>query len=95
MFSQVRSLEEHLEKVEHAVQIGKEKQKDKVGIEDWTSFMNTHLLPVYNVADNDIKDATRRISSVRARAKKQEAKDAKQTADSQDSSDVEDAEDAD
>ena len=69
------------------MQIGREKLKETIEVEHWNHFMEVHLNPVWLVADNDVKDAGRRVASARARIKKEE--DAGNTAADDDGSDVE------
>ena len=74
-----------IDKVDYAVQIGKEKQNEKVDVEGWQAFQEACLDPIYHLADADVKDATRRITSEKTKAKKA-ATQQEQHADSDDES---------
>ena len=60
-----------MEKVEHAVKIGKEKLQETIEVDHWNHFIDTHLNPVWAVADNDVKDAARRVTAAKTRLKKE------------------------
>ena len=79
--------------MDSAIEIGRDKLAEKVDVETWPQFLETELLSVYNFADNDVKDATRRISSVKAKAKKDHEKAAEQAAGSDASSEPPEPED--
>ena len=69
---EVESLKDLENKVQHAHQIGQEKlngHKTCPNVEEWKAFLDNHIYSVVQVAEQDIKEAVRRTSSVKARLK--------------------------
>ena len=85
--------------MESAAQQAKEKSETKAdSLAEWQSMLEDVLYPLMNLADNDLKDASRRISSVKGkeRKKKEPKKNqaaAREGSDHDDGSDNADAED--
>ena len=66
----MNSLNHHHGEVKRAVEIGKGKLQEPLDVAAWTGFLEEVLMPVWQLADNDFKDAIRRINSEKARRKK-------------------------
>ena len=69
--TQVQSLQRIEPRVESAAQKAKDKSETKVdSVEEWQSMLEDEIYPVMNLADNDLKDACRRINGIKAKERK-------------------------
>ena len=70
---EVRSLEEMDDKVQQACKLCREKLEGVKACDnavEWAAFLDDHIYHVISVAEQDVKDACRRISSTKGREKK-------------------------
>ena len=79
-------------RVESAIELIKAKTqnhtiKQSDDPEGWQSYLDDFIAPVLNQADHDLKDAARRIQSVKKKAENNQEKDQKKSNDAQKSDD--------
>ena len=78
--AKLASLEAIKGKVEKAAETGRDMSKNKCGADDvqaWTSFLQNNLASVLQLADSDLKDATRRLTAEKAKQRQAKASVAK------------------